>query len=109
MTSSVSGLDGLDFEVQRYQREDQTLQVLDKIVEYSKTIWIFRVLDIYKGSNFGGLESDMFISDSDFEFLFSDNVFLWPVRIILLCNFTCFNDALELLDHQRSDPHLFAN
>jgi hypothetical protein len=36
--------------------EGSHLQVLDEIVEHSETFGVFRVLDVDKGADFGGLD-----------------------------------------------------
>ena len=67
------------------------------------------------------LESDMLIPDADFKLLLPDNILLRPIRVIfpvrcsagVHCHHTSnvlrdlarLDDSLELLHHERSDPH----
>lgn len=69
----VATLDRLDFEVERDERENETLgkglivigvrrrksylQILHQIVEDAKSFWILTVLDINQGPNFRSLAS----------------------------------------------------
>lgn len=47
----------------------------------------------------------MLIPNPNLEFLLSDNILSWPLRVIFLCNFTLLDDPLELINQQRADPH----
>lgn len=49
----------------------------------------------------------MLVSNPNLEFLLSDNILSWPLRVIFLCDFTLLDDPLELFDQQWTDPHLF--
>lgn len=67
----VVNLDGLDFEVERNERENETLgkrlsdaqrgdvdtclQILHQIVEDTKSFWVLTVLDVNQGPNFCSL------------------------------------------------------
>lgn len=86
-------LDGLDLEVQTNETEDETLQVLDQVVEdtealgvpagdwalrhhiqygMSALVWNYYLLwlvDINQGANFGSGEWDVLISNDDLQFL----------------------------------------
>jgi len=35
-----------NLEVQRYQRKDQSLKILNEVVEHSESLWIFRVVHV---------------------------------------------------------------
>ena len=40
-------------------------------------------LGIYKGGDCAHFERDVVVSDADLQLLFADDVFLWPVRVVL--------------------------
>lgn len=102
-------LNGLDFEVEGNQREDETPQVLNKVVKDTKTFGILTILDVDQRTHFSRLKSNMIIADPDFKLLLANNILLWPVDVVFLCDITRLNDALELFDNERADPHFFAN
>lgn len=86
-------LDGLDLEVQTDETEDETLQVLDQVVEDSEALrvpvgywclchhfkswmsslvwncYLLWLIDINQGTNFGSGEWDVLISNDDLQFL----------------------------------------
>ena len=91
-------------EMERNKREDESLQVLDQIVEDSQAFRVRRLGHIYQGADFRGLchvsgparrqlcwlveplthlERDMFVPKPDLEFLTPILVLLRPLGIIL--------------------------
>src|SRR3569833_1078386 len=48
-------LDGLDLEVERYQAEDESLQVLDQVVENAEAFWVCRLGHIDERTDLGRL------------------------------------------------------
>ena len=54
--SAICPLYGFDLEMQRYEREHQSLQILHKIVEHTKTFGVCRFGDIDKRANLGRLQ-----------------------------------------------------
>jgi hypothetical protein len=48
---------GLDLEMQSYQREHQCLQILDEVVEDTQSFGVLGFSDIDEGTNLGSLES----------------------------------------------------
>ena len=60
------GLNWLDFEVQSDKWEYQTLQVLNEVIEATKTLWIFRRVDIDEWANFGGGEWNVSVTKYNF-------------------------------------------
>lgn len=77
------------------------LQVLNKVVEDTEAFRVLTVLDVNKGADFGRLKngvdkclrldiedhithlkSNVITTNTDFELLLADNVFLRPIRIV---------------------------
>lgn len=50
-----------DLEVQSYQREDQCLEILHKIVEHTQALRVLGFGNIDEGTNFSGLEEEIVI------------------------------------------------
>ena len=117
------------------------LEILHEIVKYSKAFWVLAVLDVYQGADLCGLakkdvdqiiesrkgkarhlESDVIISNTYLQLLFSNDIFFGPICVVFserlwtqwqcdedtayaLCNFTGFYYPFELLHEQRANPH----
>jgi hypothetical protein len=98
-----------DLEVKGDQGENQTPEILDKIVEDSESFWVFAVLDISQRANFGGFKCNMITANSNFEFLLPHNILLWPIGVVFLCDLTGLDDTLQFLHNKGANPHFFAN
>jgi len=92
-------LDWFDFEVKGDERENETLQILHEIIEDTESFRVLTVLDIHQGPDFGSLESDVVISNTDFKLLLANNVLFGPVCVVFLCDLAGLDDALKLLHH----------
>jgi hypothetical protein len=52
--------------MQSNQAENQSLEVLDEIIEDTKPLWISGLSHINQRSNLGGLKRDVIIAQTDF-------------------------------------------
>lgn len=102
----VANLDRLDFKVERDERENETLgkrlsdgqrrivdaclQILDEIVEDTKSFWVFTVLDINQGPNFCGLIDGEYNSPLSRKAQTSKAMWSFPMRISSSCFPTMF-------------------
>jgi hypothetical protein len=55
--SNILSSNGLDLEVQCYQREHQCLKILNEVVEDTQTFRVLRLCDIDEGANLSRLDS----------------------------------------------------
>ena len=62
-------LDGLDLEMETDERENETLEVLDEIVEAAETVRVAGLVDIDEGSDLAGGEADVLVPDHDLQLL----------------------------------------
>jgi hypothetical protein len=103
----VANLDRLDFEVERNKRENETLgkglsdiqkrivdaylQILDEIVEYTKSFRVLTVLDINQGPNFCSLTRNReYSSSANGNARTSKAMWSFPTRISSSCFPTMF-------------------
>lgn len=63
------GLYGLNFKMQSNQREDQTLQILDQVVETAQALRILRLIHVNQRAGFRGRERDVLITDYNLQLL----------------------------------------
>ena len=78
----VLDLYGLDLEVETDEGEHDTLEILDQVVETSKTVWVSALININQTTNLASCERDMLISDNNLQLLPPDSVRLRPQSII---------------------------
>jgi len=97
----------LNFEVEGDEGEDETLDILNKVVEDTQAFWVLTFRHVHQRPNLRSLEGDVIIAQSNFKLLLAHNILLWPIRIVFLDNFAGLDDSLQLLDDQWADPHLF--
>eukprot|EP00628_Pelagophyceae_sp_CCMP2097_P006270 CAMPEP_0184125684 /NCGR_PEP_ID=MMETSP0974-20121125/25161_1 /TAXON_ID=483370 /ORGANISM="non described non described, Strain CCMP2097" /LENGTH=114 /DNA_ID=CAMNT_0026429023 /DNA_START=152 /DNA_END=496 /DNA_ORIENTATION=+ len=90
--------DGLDLEVERDQREDEALQVLDEVVEYPQALGVLRVLHVEERADLGARECDVIVANLDLELLPPDAVRLRPLVVVLARHLGLGDDPLELVD-----------
>jgi len=89
-------LDRLDFEVEADEREDQTLQVLNEIVEGSQSLGILALVNVDQGADLGGGEADVVIAQNHFQLLSTHAIRSRPHVVVLAQNLRVFDDALQL-------------
>ena len=51
------------------ERENETLEVLDEIVEAAETVRVAGLVDIHEGSDLAGGEADVLVPDHDLQLL----------------------------------------
>ena len=82
---AVSALDRLDLEMEADQREDETLEVLDQVVETAETVRVSRLVDInlrnrlilflpsfsfgYQAADLAGCERDVLVPNHNLKLL----------------------------------------
>lgn len=71
-------LDRLDLEVETDEREHQTFQVLDEIVEETEPFRILGLVDVQQGADFRGGEGDVLVADENLKLLTSHTICWWP-------------------------------
>lgn len=108
-THKKVSLDGLNLEMKTNERKDQTLDVLNKIVEASETLGILAIVDIDKRSDLGRSERDVFVAHDDFKLLTTDSVWRWPQLVVLLHDLRVLDDSLQLVHHSLVHVGLFAD
>ncbi len=69
--------------MERDEREDEALEILEEIVEDLESFRVFAFSDIGEGAELRSDERDMFLSEHDLEFLSADLVRVRPVLVIL--------------------------
>jgi hypothetical protein len=110
-------------EMQRYQRKHQRLQVLDQIIKHPEPLWIRRLCDIDKGSNFcslhllsahthqgqekecAHLKGYVLSVYANLKLLSSVSVFLRPLAVIFFHDFALLDDTLNLLNDLFADAY----
>lgn len=91
------------------ERKDQTLDVLNKIVEASETLRILAIVDVDKRSDLGRSERDMLVAHDDLELLTTDSVWWRPQLVVLLHDLRVLDDSLQLVHHSLVHVGLFAD
>jgi len=94
---SATKLDGFDFEVESNKRKDEALEILNQVVEASKTVRIPTAVDVDQGADLGGGEGDVFVADDDLELLASHPIRSWPQGVVLGHDFRVLDDPAQLL------------
>jgi len=89
---SATKLDGFDFEVESNKRKDEALEILNQVVEASKTVGIPTAVDVDQGADLGGGEGDVFVADDDLELLASHPIRRWPQSVVLGHHFRVLDD-----------------
>ena len=51
----------------------------------------------------------MVVANADLELLLADDVLLGPVRVVFFGDLARLDDPLELLHHERADPHCLSS
>ena len=102
-------LDGLDFEVEANEREDETLDVLDEVVEAAEALGVLAVVDVDERADLGRGERDVLVAHDDLELLAADTVGRRPRLVVLLHDLGLVDDALELLHHRLVHIRLLAD
>ncbi len=77
-------LDGLDFEVQSDEREDETLEILHQVVEAPECVRVLAGVDVDEGSDLGRGEGDVLVSHHDLELLAADAIGLRPKGVVFV-------------------------
>lgn len=103
---SGGSLDGFNFEVKSDQREDQTFEVLNQIVETAEAFGVFALVDVHQRPDFASREADVLVADHDFELLPADAVGLWPKRVVLSHDLGVIDDAFEFVEDALVDEGL---
>ena len=55
-------LDGLDFEMQADEREHETLEILDQVIEATETFRVPRLVDVHQAANLAGGEAYVLVA-----------------------------------------------
>jgi len=88
------------------QREDETLEVLDQVVETAETVGVAGLVDIHQGADLAGGEADVFVSDDDLQLLTANTVRLGPEGVVLGHDLAVLDDPLEFVHHGGVDEGL---
>ena len=83
--------------MQSNEGENQALEVLDQIIETTKTVRITRLVHVNQGPNLAGGEADVLVSDHDLQFLTNHTVQQGPEGVILGHDLAVLNDPPELV------------
>ena len=71
-------LNGLDFEVETNEGEDQALDILHKVVEATKPFLVSATLDVNQRPNLCGCKGNVLISCNNLQLLSTHSVWLGP-------------------------------
>ena len=91
------------------QREDETLEVLDQVVETAETVGVAGLVDIHQTANLAGGEADVFVSDDDLQLLTANTVRLGPEGVVLGHDLAVLDDSLQLVHHGGVDECLLTD
>ena len=106
---SVPALDWLDLEMEADEREDQTLEVLDQIVETAEAVRVSGLVDVHQRANLAGGETDVLVSDDDLQLLTAHTVGLRPEGVVLGHDLAVLDDSLQLVHHGGVDECLLTD
>ena len=93
-------LDGLDLEMETDEGENETLEVLDEIVETAETVRVAGLVDIHEGPNLAGGEADVLVTDNDFQLLAIYDLLVKCYKNVRIC----FVDAYLTTNAVRLGP-----
>ena len=66
---NVSALDWFDLEVETDEREDETLEILDQVVECAEALGILGVVHIHQRADLRSRERNVLVAAHDLQFL----------------------------------------
>jgi len=95
--------------MEAYEREDETLEILDQVVERTKTLGILGVVHVHQRSDLRSREGNVLVAAHDLQFLASNSVGWWPQRIVLLGDLGIVDDPLEFLHDGFVDAGLLSD
>jgi hypothetical protein len=87
----------------------QALQILDQVMENSKSFRVFTVLHVVDCSNFGTVKKDVGISENHLKLLLSHTVGWRPFLVVFLKNIAFLHDAFQLFQHREVYGHFLAD
>jgi hypothetical protein len=70
--------------MQRNERQHQTLQVLNEVVEDAQALGVFAGLHVQQAADLGGLKADVLVPQHNLQLLTPYAVSLRPVRVVFL-------------------------
>lgn len=95
--------------MQTDEREDETLDVLNEIVEASQALGILAVVDVDERADLGGCERDVLVAHHDLELLSADSIGRRPRLVVFFHDVRVVDDAFQLVHHGLVHVGLFAN
>jgi len=95
--------------MEAYEREDETLEILDQVVERTKTLGILGVVHVHQRSDLRSREGNVLVAAHDLQFLATNSVGWWPQRIILLGDLGIIDNPLQLLHNRFVDAGLLSD
>ena len=95
--------------MQANEGEDETLQVLHKVVEASQAVGVFAVVDVHEGADLGRGEGDVLVADHDLQLLTADAIGLGPGCVVLVHDFRVLDDPPQLVHDGLVDVGLLAD
>ena len=81
--------DGLNLEMQADHREDETLQILNQVVEATEPVGIAAVVDIDQRAYLRRGERDVLVAENDLQLLSTVTILRWPSNDTTRHRYTC--------------------
>jgi hypothetical protein len=95
--------------MQANEREHETLDVLDEVVEAAESLGVLAVVDVDKRADLARCEGDVLVAEHNLELLAADTIGRWPHLVVLLHDLRVLDDALELVHDGLVGEALLAN
>ena len=92
--------------MQSNEREHETLDILDQVVETAETIRITTLVHVHQRSNLAGGEADVLVPDHNLQLLTTNTIRLRPESVVLRHHLGVLDDPLELVHDSSVDIRL---